>query len=50
MRLAPRTREALAFSAGMIDTGQAAFGGLAHAVGLGDMLHRGRHARPGGHN
>jgi len=38
--------DAIAQSAGMVDTGQAAFGGLAHAVGLGDLLYRGRGARP----
>jgi pyruvate/2-oxoglutarate dehydrogenase complex dihydrolipoamide acyltransferase (E2) component len=38
--------DAIAHSSGMIDTGQAAFGGLAHAVGLGDLLYRGRGARP----
>src|SRR5262245_39528605 len=38
--------DAIALSAGMVDPDPAAFGGLAHAIGLGDLLYRGRAARP----
>ncbi|HEX7992381.1 MAG TPA: hypothetical protein VF506_00575, partial [Streptosporangiaceae bacterium] len=46
VRLAAAGRIVIAYLAGMIDTGQVAFGGLAHAVGLSDLLYRGRQARP----
>lgn len=38
--------DAIALSAGMVDTAQAAFGGLAHAIALDRMLYRGKAGRP----
>jgi len=38
--------DAIALSRGPVEVTQAAFGGLAHAVGLGALLYRGREHRP----
>jgi Golgi phosphoprotein 3 (GPP34) len=37
--------DAIALSAGTVDTAQAAYAGLAHAIGLGALLYRGRENR-----
>jgi hypothetical protein len=38
--------DAIALSAGTVDTAEAAYAGLAHAIGLGALLYRGRENQP----